>query len=81
MRSRVIVGISIAIALASVILLPWLAWQEARRQAFDAAADMTRAYARAVLARTDETTGQADVAIRRLVSLAAAPCSRAAGGG
>jgi sensor c-di-GMP phosphodiesterase-like protein len=78
MRSRVIVGISIAIVLASVILLPWLAWQEARRQAFDAAADMTRAYARAVLARTDETTGQADVAIRRLVSLAAAPCSPAA---
>ncbi|VXB95841.1 EAL domain-containing protein [Massilia sp. 9I] len=75
MRGRIILWISIVIALASVVVLPWLAWREAQRQAFDAAADMTRAYARAVLYRTDKTAQQAELAIGRLMSQGAPPCS------
>lgn len=78
MRNRIILGVSIAIALAAVVLLPWLALREARRQAFDAASDMTRAHARAVLHRADQTAGQVDSAIDRLAALNADPCSAAA---
>lgn len=75
MRSRTITWISVLVALAVAILLPWLAWQEAQRQAWEAAAEMTRAYARAVLHRADQTAGQADAAMRRLASLQGEPCS------
>ncbi len=75
MRSRTITWISIVIAFASITLFPWLAWREAQHQAFDAAAEMTRAHARAVLHRTEQTAGQAQVAMQRLASQGAAPCS------
>ncbi len=75
MRSRTITWVSTIIALAIAVGLPWLAWQEAQRQAFEAAAEMTRAHARAVLHRTEQTTGQADAALRQLATLQAAPCS------
>ncbi|MCC2973634.1 EAL domain-containing protein [Massilia sp. IC2-476] len=75
MRNRLILGTSILVALASAMLLPWLAWREAQRQAFEAAADMTRAYARAVLHRADKTSTQGAVAIRELIRQPHAPCS------
>lgn len=78
MRNRIIAGVSIAIALATAILLPWLAWREAQRQAYDGAAEMTRAYARAVLHRADKTGLQSDTAIRQLAALREPPCSPAA---
>jgi len=78
MRSRIILVISLVTALAAVVGLPWLAWQEAQRQAFDAAAEMTRTYARAVLHRADKTADQANAAIGRLARLSHDPCSQAA---
>ncbi|RZA35279.1 MAG: EAL domain-containing protein [Lysobacteraceae bacterium] len=78
MRSRTITWIAAVIALAIAIVLPWLAWQEAQRQAYDMSAEMTRSYARAVLHRAEQTAGQADAAMRQLQSLPAVPCSPAA---
>lgn len=78
MRSRTITWIAALLALAIAAVLPWLAWQEAQRQAYEMSAEMTRAYARAVLHRAEKTAGQADAAVRQLRSLGAAPCSPAA---
>lgn len=75
MRSHITLGLGIAVALASLGLLPWLALQEARRQAFDATSDMTQAYARAVLHRAERTSEQVDAAIARLQALGGDPCS------
>lgn len=77
MRSRTITWIGAVFALGVAVLLPWLAWQEAQRQAYDMTAEMTRAYARAVLHRADQTGTQADAAMRRLARQRAAPCSPA----
>ena len=53
MHSRIIFGFSITMAFCAAVALPWLAWQEAQREAHAVAADMTRAYASAVLHRAD----------------------------
>ena len=78
MHSRIIFGFSITMAFCAAVALPWLAWQEAQREAHAVAADMTRAYASAVLHRADKTVGQADYAIRQLLTAGAEPCSPAA---
>jgi sensor c-di-GMP phosphodiesterase-like protein len=62
-------------ALTVVLVLPWLAWQESQRQAYDAASELTLGYARDVLHRSDETVAQAQRAISSLVQAKQAPCS------
>jgi sensor c-di-GMP phosphodiesterase-like protein len=67
----------ILLALGIFILLPWLAWKESQRQAYDAAAELTLRYAREVLHRSDEATSQAQDAIVQLKGAALPPCSDA----
>jgi sensor c-di-GMP phosphodiesterase-like protein len=67
----------ILLALGIFILLPWLAWKESQRQAYDAATELTLRYAREVLHRTDEATSQAQNAIVQLKRAAELPCSEA----
>lgn len=64
-------------ALIVALLVPWLTWREAERQAHDAAAEQALGYARDVLHRSDEASRQADVAIARLASAGHPPCSPA----
>lgn len=78
MRSHVIGGISVLAALAAVVVIPWLAYREAYRQAYDATADLTRMYSRDVLHRADETGRQAQAAIDRLKLEKDAPCAPSA---
>jgi sensor c-di-GMP phosphodiesterase-like protein len=78
MRRQLTFGFTLMLALAVLLLPPWLAWREARRQAFDAEAAQTLGYAHDVLHRTDETVRQALVGIRSLVRSGLPPCSDAA---
>jgi sensor c-di-GMP phosphodiesterase-like protein len=78
MRRRLTFGLTLMLALAVLVLPPWLAWREARRQAFDAEAAQTLGYAHDVLHRTDETVRQALSGIRTLVRSGLPPCSAAA---
>jgi sensor c-di-GMP phosphodiesterase-like protein len=75
MRRRFKFGFILLIALAALSLPPWLAFGEARRQAYDAEAALTLGYARDVLHRTDEAGGQAAAGIETLVRSALPPCS------
>ena len=59
MRRQFTFGLTLLLALAVLFLPPWLALQEAQRQAFDAESSLTLAYAHDVLHRTDETARQA----------------------
>jgi len=76
-RRRLLLDFTVLSALVTALLVPWLALQEARRQANDAAAELAFGYARDVLHRADETTRQAWGAIARLASEGHAPCSPA----
>ncbi len=75
MRRRRLLDFTILCALIVALLVPWLAWQEARREAHDAAAEQALVYARDVLHRADEAIRQAQEAIVRLASAGHAPCS------
>lgn len=75
MRQRLQYGFTILCAIVAVVLVQWLALQEARRQAFDAAAEMTLVHAKDILHRADETSRQADAAISALAAAGHAPCS------
>ena len=77
MHRRFLLDFTILSALVVVLLVPWLAWQEARHQAHDAAAELALGYARDVLYRADETARQAQEAAARLASAGQAPCSPA----
>jgi len=77
MRSRIIFGISVLAAFAAAVLLPWLALQEARHQAFNTSAEITRGYAQDVLHRAEETAQQAQEAIQLLATQPDEPCSPA----
>jgi sensor c-di-GMP phosphodiesterase-like protein len=78
MRRRFTFGLTLVFALAALMLPPWLALREARRQAFDAEAAETLGYARDVLHRTDETGRQALAGIAALEHSGLPPCSAAA---
>jgi sensor c-di-GMP phosphodiesterase-like protein len=78
MRRRLTFGLTLLFALAALILPPWLAVREAKRQAFDAESTLTLGYARDVLHRTDETGRQALAGIESLVRSGLPPCSDAA---
>jgi sensor c-di-GMP phosphodiesterase-like protein len=75
MRRQLTFGFTLIVALAALVLPPWLALREARRQAFDAEAALTLGYARDVLHRTDETGRQALAGIGTLVRSGLPPCS------
>jgi sensor c-di-GMP phosphodiesterase-like protein len=75
MRRHLTFGFTLMLALAALLLPPWLALREARRQAFDAEAALTLGYARDVLHRTDETVHQALAGIATLVRSGLPPCS------
>ena len=75
MRRQFTFGLTLLLALAVMFLPPWLALQEAQRQAFDAESSLTLAYAHDVLHRTDETARQALAGIRALVNSGLDPCS------
>jgi sensor c-di-GMP phosphodiesterase-like protein len=75
MRKRLTFALTLLLALAMLLLPPWLALQEAQRQAFDAESSLTLAYAHDLLHRTDETTRQALAGIRALIDSGLAPCS------
>jgi len=77
MRRRRLLDFAVLCALVVTVLVPWLAWREAGRQAQEAAAEQALGYARDVLHRADETSRQADEAIARLASAGHAPCSPA----
>ena len=78
MRRHLTFGLTLLLALAALVLPPWLAMREAQRQAFDAESDLTLGYARDVLHRTDETGRQALAGIGTLVASSLPPCSPAA---
>jgi sensor c-di-GMP phosphodiesterase-like protein len=75
MRRQIKFGLTLLIALAALILPPWLAVREAQRQAFDAEAALTLGYARDVLHRADETGRQALAGIQAMVRSGLPPCS------
>jgi sensor c-di-GMP phosphodiesterase-like protein len=75
MRRQIKFGLTLLIALAALILPPWLALGEARRQAFAAEAALTLGYARDVLHRADETGRQAAAGIQTMVRSGQPPCS------
>jgi sensor c-di-GMP phosphodiesterase-like protein len=75
MRRQFTYGLTLMLALAALVLPPWLALREAQRQAFDAEAALTLAYAEDVLHRTDETGRQAQAGITALLRSGLPPCS------
>ncbi len=77
MRGRSIWRLTRLLAVLSLVGFPLLAWQEARRQAFDSVVEMTSAHARAVLHRADKTAFQAQEAIATLARAGQDPCSPA----
>jgi sensor c-di-GMP phosphodiesterase-like protein len=75
MRKRLQYRFTILCAIVAALGVPWLALQEARRQAFDAAAELTLGHARDILHRADETSRQADATLSALAAAGHAPCS------
>ena len=57
------------------MLLPWLAWNEAQRQALAAEAELALAFARDVRYRADQIVRQVDDGIARLARSGYPPCS------
>jgi sensor c-di-GMP phosphodiesterase-like protein len=75
MGRRIGLGVSLLAALAALAAPPWLAWREARRQAYDAETAQTLAYANDVLHRADTTARQIVQATTALARAGDAPCS------
>jgi sensor c-di-GMP phosphodiesterase-like protein len=75
-RHREKLGLAAAVALA-IAVPPWLAWREARQQAYASEAGLALGYARDVLHRADEAGVQAAAGIDRLARSGLAPCSAA----
>jgi sensor c-di-GMP phosphodiesterase-like protein len=61
--------------LAAIAIPPWLAWNEARRQAFEVETGHTLAYARDVIHRTDVAAQQSARVLRALNKSPYPPCS------
>jgi sensor c-di-GMP phosphodiesterase-like protein len=80
MRRHLTFGLTLMLAVAALVLPPWLAWREAQRQAFDAESALTLGYAHDVLHRTDEAGRQALAGIKALVKSGLPPCSDGARG-
>lgn len=78
MRKNVIYVIVTLLAFAATTFLPWLAFQEAQRQALAAESKLALAYARAVRYRADELGRQAESVINRVAQLGYVPCSNEA---
>jgi sensor c-di-GMP phosphodiesterase-like protein len=76
MGRRIGLGVSMLAALAALAAPPWLAWREARRQAFDAETTQALAYANDVLHRADTTARQIVQATAELARGGEAPCSQ-----
>jgi sensor c-di-GMP phosphodiesterase-like protein len=78
MRRRFTFVLTLMLALAGLLVPPWLANVEAQRQAFDAEAAQTLGYAQDVLHRSDETGRQAQAGIKALIAYGLPPCSAGA---
>ncbi|WEM94901.1 CSS-motif domain-containing protein [Telluria mixta] len=78
MRTRATFALTLLAAALAAGGPPWIALHEARRQAYDAEAELALNYARDVLHRTDETARQAMEAISQLRRAGLASCSDAA---
>ena len=75
MRNSAVLFAAAAAALLVGTAAPWLAWREARQQAYDIESGLALNYARDVLHRADETAAQAAAAIGRLESSGHPPCA------
>ncbi|HEX8604277.1 MAG TPA: EAL domain-containing protein, partial [Pseudoduganella sp.] len=75
MKKRPLYVLALLAIVIAVCLPPWLAMQEAERQALRAESDLVQGYARDVLRRFDETGRQALVGIARLERSGLPPCS------
>lgn len=75
MRNKLVIIVASLAAALAACLPPWLAYQEAQRQAYRIEADQALGYAREVLRRGDETAQQAMRAFERLQRSGFAPCS------
>ncbi len=75
MQDRLFFGLAALLGAVALIAFPWLAWNEAERQAHEALSETTNAYAHAVLNRADKTAIQAQTAITRLLAEKNDPCS------
>ncbi|WP_296949402.1 EAL domain-containing protein [uncultured Massilia sp.] len=78
MRSRIGLGLTVLAATGALLVPPWLAWREARRQAWESESAAALAYARDVMHRTDDTARQIVRATSRMNRSGLAPCSPAA---
>ncbi|MBB3221288.1 EAL domain-containing protein [Pseudoduganella umbonata] len=74
-RKKALYALILLAALGQAVLLPWLAWKEAQRQAFDAEAELALAFARDVRYRADQIVRQVDNGIALLVRSGYPPCS------
>lgn len=72
MRGRLMLALAMAVAVG---VPPWLAWREARRQAYETEAELALGYARDVLHRADAAGTQAATGIRVLAQSGLPPCS------
>ncbi|GGX97498.1 EAL domain-containing protein [Massilia dura] len=77
MKNRVMLACASLAMIAAVGVPPWLAWGEAKRQAYHAEADLALGYARDLLRRSDETARQALSGAEQLSRSGFPPCSPA----
>ena len=75
MGRRIGLGVTILATLAVLVVPPWLAYGEARRQAWDAEADQALAYANDVLHRSEESARQVVRGTAELARSGQPPCS------
>lgn len=75
MRARFTYACMLLAALLALAAAPWLAWQEAERQAYAAQSDLGLRYAHDMLYRVDETVRQALGGLALLSRYGADPCS------
>jgi sensor c-di-GMP phosphodiesterase-like protein len=66
-----------AAMLLAIVIPGWLAWREARQQAYDIGSSQTLAYARDVLHRSDAAASQARERLHELIRSPYPPCSAA----
>ncbi|NNG22485.1 EAL domain-containing protein [Telluria aromaticivorans] len=75
MEKRLVFAVAVVGVVLAIIVPPWLAWNEAQRQAYQTESTLALGYAKDVLRRLDETGGQSLQGIERLERIGSGPCS------